>query len=360
MRTIANFTILPLLVLLAAGLTGLAPVRAGVAASVAPGDTTSQQWKAITPDAVNDLEPSLPVTRDGGPAILQAQLLLDRALFSPGVLDGRWGRNTETAVYWFQRSEGLDATGTVDKTTFRRLVELAGDRDLIQRHELTSKDVEGPFVSIPDDVYAQAEMDCLCYESLAEKLGERFHATPNLLERLNPGVDLNRLQAGDTIWVPSVERDRNDLERPVEQIIVSDGGNYVQAQDAEGRILYHFPSTLGSEYDPSPTGEYRVDAIAYDPTWHYQPELLDHVDDSEPDAILPPGPNNAVGLVWMDLSKPHYGIHGTDAPETIGYATSAGCVRLTNWDALFLADRIERGVPVSFIDTNRRANASLH
>jgi lipoprotein-anchoring transpeptidase ErfK/SrfK len=134
----------------------------------------------------------------------------------------------------------------------------------------------------------------------------------------------------------------------VAEIVVSDGGHFVHGVDASGRVIYHFPSTLGSEYAPSPDGEYRVTSIAHDPTWHYQPDLLTGEPDDRDDAVIAAGPNNPVGVVWMALSKPHYGIHGTSAPETIGYVTSHGCVRLTNWDARFLADHADAGVPVRF------------
>jgi lipoprotein-anchoring transpeptidase ErfK/SrfK len=139
----------------------------------------------------------------------------------------------------------------------------------------------------------------------------------------------------------------------VRRIVISVGGHYLHALDAAGNVLYHFPSTLGADYSPSPIGEYVVESITFMPDWHYQPALLPHVDPGDDDAIIPAGPNNDVGIVWMALSKPHYGIHGTRAPETIGYATSAGCVRLTNWDAAFLARRVPEGVPVEFSHTDR-------
>ncbi len=132
---------------------------------------------------------------------------------------------------------------------------------------------------------------------------------------------------------------------------MSGQGSFVHALDRAGRILYHFPSTLGSTYDPSPQGSFTITSVTEDPWWHFQPSILAHVPDDKPEARIPPGPNNAVGLVWMDLSAPHYGIHGTKSPETIGYATSAGCVRLTNWDALFLSRRVAKGTPVRFRDT---------
>jgi lipoprotein-anchoring transpeptidase ErfK/SrfK len=295
----------------------------------------------------------LPLHGDvAGPSVLRLQILLDRALFSPGAIDGRWGKNTEKAVYWLQRREGLPATGQVDERTFERLVELARrPEQLVREHRLTAKDVEGPFVSIPEDIYAQAELDCLCYESLTEKLSEMFHVTADVLRQLNPEVEMDQLTEGSTIRVPQVRDEWEGQVGQVARLVVSDEGSYVHAVDANGRIVYHFPSTLGSSYDPSPTGDHRVVSITEDPWWHYQPSILAHVDNSKPDARIPPGPNNAVGRVWMALSKPHYGIHGTKAPETIGYTSSAGCVRLTNWDAIFLSRRIDEGVPVEFRDT---------
>jgi lipoprotein-anchoring transpeptidase ErfK/SrfK len=320
--------------------------------AVDPGEasTSRERWEDIFAEAVNTGSTPLPLFGDvSGPSVLKVQVLLDRALFSPGIIDGHWGKNTEKAIYWFQQREGLRRTGRMDTATFERLVQVAGaPTELVRRHTLTAEDVEGPFVSIPDDIYEKAKLDCLCYESLSEKLGERFHASPALLRQLNPGRDLDRLGAGDRIQVPHVRDAGAGTGASIARLVVSADGHFVHALDADGRIVFHFPSTLGSTFDPSPEGEFRVTSITKEPWWHYQPAILAHVDDDEPDAKIPPGPNNAVGMVWMALSIPHYGIHGTSAPETIGYATSAGCVRLTNWDALFLADRISSGVRVEF------------
>lgn len=284
------------------------------------------------------------------------QTLLDRARFSPGIIDGAWGQNTEKAVYWLQRRENLPATGTVDRATLERLVALADAPEepdsLLGSHTLTEDDVAGPFVEIPDDVYAQAELDRMAYQSLGEKLGETFHAARSLLARLNPGSALDSLRAGATIRVPDV---RTGSEGPsVARIVISTGGRYLHAFDNQGRLAYHFPTTVGSSYDPSPSDTLEITGIALNPNWHYQPAILEGVDSSRDDAIVPAGPNNAVGTVWMALSKPHYGIHGTAHPETIGYVSSAGCVRLTNWDAERLADRASRGVTVAFRERDGR------
>jgi lipoprotein-anchoring transpeptidase ErfK/SrfK len=283
--------------------------------------------------------------------VLRVQTLLDRARFYPGVLDGEWGKNTEKAVWWFQTAQGLEPTGAVDSVTFDRLHRAAGEPlDTVVAHVLGEDDVAGPFVAIPADVYRQARLPCLCYESLAEKLAERFHTSVAALESLNPGVDLGALAAGDTVRAPAVDGPARD-PAPVTRVVVSGLGSYVHALDDGGRIVYHFPTTLGSQYDPSPLGVVSVVGVFLDPWFHYQPRLLAGVDKSKPDTHLPPGPNNLVGSVWIKLSEPHYGIHGTRDPAAIGYASSSGCVRLTNWNARLLAGEVGAGTEVEFRDT---------
>ncbi len=291
-----------------------------------------------------------------GPSVLRLQVMLDRAGFSPGQIDGRWGDNTELAVIWFQKARSLPATGIVNEATARALGQAAGTVPLVSTVTLSADAVAGPFAALPSDVYEKAKLDRLGYESLGEKLGERFHASPALLARLNDGVALDRLAAGDTLRVPNVRMSRSASE-PISRIVISGEAGYLHALAADGSILFHAPVTVGASYDPSPEGDFRVTAIARDPDWHYQPKILENVPDDQPEATLPGGPNNAVGAVWMALSKEHYGIHGTSAPGTIGYASSAGCVRLTNWDALALADMAEAGTPVRFRDVAGRAGA---
>lgn len=311
---------------------------------------SEERFEEMTPASINDAPMNLGLGAGSeGASVLRLQILLDRALFSPGIIDGHWGKNTEKALYWFQESQALPQTALLDEASFVRLAEAAaGPAELVGPHRLSEEDVAGPFVTIPEDIYEKAELDCLCYESLGEKLAEIFHTSPEVLRQLNPGIELDGLSAGDELQVPLVRNPEAAKGREIDEIVISASGFYVHALDPQGKIVMHFPTTLGSTFDPSPTGEHRVTSITRDPWWHYQPEILKHVDSSKPDAKIPPGPNNAVGAVWMALSIPHYGIHGTSAPETIGYTTSAGCVRLTNWDALFLADRIEKGVGVHF------------
>jgi lipoprotein-anchoring transpeptidase ErfK/SrfK len=311
-----------------------------------------EKWEQISAQAVNTLPQHVPLHGDvGGPSVLRTQILLDRALFSPGIMDGRWGKNTAEALYWFQHREGLPKTARLDSATFARLRQVAGNpRELVVRKTLTEDDVKGPFTPIPDDIYEHARLPCSCYESLSEKLSETYHATPDLLQKLNPGVELDGLKAGQQVYVPAVRDESAAGRGQVARLVVSGRGTYVHALDAGGRILYHFPSTLGGSYSPSPTGNFKVSGVTPDPSWHYQPDILVGVPDSEPDAMIPAGPNVAVGVVWIDLSEPHYGIHGTSEPQTIGYTSSNGCVRLTNWDVKFLSRHVQAGVPVEFRD----------
>jgi len=352
---------------------------------------TYADFERLSPAASDSALPAvrLPVSGEAqGPSVLYVQVLLDRSPFSPGILDGKWGKNTRKAVYWLQRTSALDPTGVVDSITFVRLVELAGrPESYVRTVQLTEEDVAGPFVEIPQDVHAQAELECMCYGSALEQVAERYHAAPELLESLNPGRALDSLSAGDSLRVPNVldgEQPamasigarsatidtagvagdtagrpagtagvaRSGMSRAgeVARIVISIDGFYLHALDEEGRLLYHFPTTVGSRYQPSPTGEFRVESVAFDPWFHWQPALFDEVPDTEEDERIPPGPNSPVGVVWIALSKDNYGIHGTTAPATTGYSTSHGCVRLTTWDARFLAERVHAGVPVVFRD----------
>lgn len=338
--------------------------------SFRPGVTTQQQgppgpeitvqfvhdvketFNGLDAAGINNAPVSVPIQGDiAGPSVLKTQVYLDRAHFSVGALDGRWGRNSAIAVWWYQRSHGLEATGAVDEATFRALAAAAGGVAAVESHALTDDDVKGPFVTIPEDVYEKEKLDCLCYESLHEKLAEQFHATMEFLERLNPDVKFSELTAGQSIVVPNVREemtaDRPDLVR----IVVSIRGNTLNGYDASGNVIFHAPTTLGSKYDPSPRETAAVKSIVHDPYFHYQPSLFHEVPDSDPEAHLKPGPNSPVGVVWIALSKPHFGIHGTGDPESIGYASSHGCVRLTNWDAAEAGHRVVPGVVVEFADT---------
>jgi hypothetical protein len=219
-----------------------ASMRYGGAGSAAR-DTVDDRWSAISPSAVNAAAVRSPISGDvSGPEVARIQILLDRAGFSPGIIDGRWGKNTEKAAYWFQRWDSVDATGTIDTATMRRLESLAGTDSLVRRYTLTSDDVSGPFKDIPDDIYAKASLDCMCYQSLEEKLAERFHTTPELLAKLNPDVDLSSVTAGTSLQIPAVLEAPSRDRGKVAEIVVSDGGHFVHGVDASGRVIYHFPT----------------------------------------------------------------------------------------------------------------------
>jgi len=307
----------------------------------------------LDPQAIDAMPVAVPITGDvSGPSVVKTQVYLDRLHFSVGVLDGRWGRNSAIATWWYQRSRDLEPTGAVDEATFRRLAGEAGAVPAIVVHPLTEDDVKGPFITMPEDVYDKAKLDCLCYETLTEKLAEKFHSSAEFLAILNPGVELNSLTAGQSINVPNVrEQTPKGGQRDIARIVVSIQGNTLDAFNAAGELVFHGPTTLGNKYDPSPREITQVARVAEAPRYHYQPKLFAEVHDSEPEANLQPGPNSPVGVIWTALKKPHFGIHGTADPDSIGYASSHGCVRLTNWDALEVGRRVAPGVPVEFLDT---------
>jgi lipoprotein-anchoring transpeptidase ErfK/SrfK len=328
--------------------------RAAAAANVKFVAGVKESFKGLDVNAINNAPVSVPIQGDvSGPSVLKTQVYLDRNNFSVGALDGRWGRNTGIALWWYQRSRGLPATGAVDEATFRALAGDAGSVPALTTYQITAEDLEGPFTKIPDDVYDQEKLDCLCYETAKEKLAERFHTTEEFLDVLNPDRDFGALKAGDSLNVPNVRpavtQDRPDIAR----VVVSIAGNTFNAFDSAGNLIFHAPTTLGSKFDPSPNETTTVKKVAHDPHFHYQPKLFHEVPDTEPEANLKPGPNSPVGVVWIALSKPHFGIHGTSSPDTIGYASSHGCVRLTNWDAKEVGHRISPNVNVEFVDTRK-------
>ena len=271
-------------------------------------------------------------------ARLRVQVLLDRAYFGPGEIDGRWGSNTERAIAAFQRSRDLDATGAMDEATWRALTADASPA-LIQ-YRLTAQDVAGPYTAVPDDMMAKAALPQLGFASLAESLGERFHASPALIAALNPGADLTR--EGTTVWVPNVQA---NAPAKAASVVVDKSDSSVLLRDAQDRVYARFPASTGSEHDPLPIGRWTIKGVARDPHFQYNPKLFWDADAGHAKAKIAPGPNNPVGVVWVDLSKDHYGIHGTPEPGKVGKTESHGCIRVTNWDATALAGAVGPGTP---------------
>ncbi|HKO55338.1 MAG TPA: L,D-transpeptidase [Thermoanaerobaculia bacterium] len=319
---------------------------------------TKESFKGLDLGQLDAAPILVPIRGDvSGPSVLKAQVYLDRADFSVGALDGRWGRNSAISTWWYQRAHGLESTGEMDEPTFRSLASTVGYAPALTRHTLTADDLKGPFVSIPEDVYDKEKLDCLCYESVREKLAEKFHTTEDFLDMLNPDVKFSELETGATLVVPNV-REPMTADRPdIAKVVVSLNGNTLNGFDASGRLIFHAPTTVGSKYDPSPNETVKVAKIVQDPHFHYQPTLFHEVPDSDPEAHLQPGPNSPVGVVWIALSKPHFGIHGTSDPDSIGYASSHGCVRLTNWDAEEASHRLAPNVEVEFKDTRKGSGA---
>jgi lipoprotein-anchoring transpeptidase ErfK/SrfK len=314
-----------------------------------------ETFKGLDLNAVNNAPVNVPITGDVlGPSVLRTQVLLDRAHFSVGAIDGRWGRNSAIAVWWWQRAHGIEATGDVDQATFRSIAAAGQNVPPLTTYTLTADDVKGPFVNVSKDVYDNEHLSCMCYESLREKLAEHFHSSQDFLDQLNPDVKFSELQAGATINVPNVRPPMTADQKDITKVVISIAGNSFNAFDAAGNMIFHAPSTLGAGYDPSPDETLHVVKIIPDPHFHYDPTLYHEVPDSMPDAHLSPGPNSPVGVVWIALSKEHYGVHGTNDPEAIGYASSHGCVRLTNWDASEVEHRISEGVEISFVDRRQK------
>ncbi|GLR48546.1 L,D-transpeptidase family protein [Sphingomonas astaxanthinifaciens] len=363
--------------LVAASVLSLALGAQAVAQPEAKAPKTAAQW--------------VPPGTAGSPidaTIFHAQVLLDVAGFPSGVIDGKKGMVFEQALRGFQQSKGLKQTGELDGPTRQAL--LQQDRRSTQLLELTDTDVGGPFVyPFPKKPEDQAKLKGLGYRNMLEKLAERFHTTPDTILALN-GPD-KLIGRGQKLVLPNIlpqSRDyagaiddkqsgllglyNVDATQPQGNFIVVDksegvlrvyqgevpAGAYSSEKnrgappkltDNPGKLVAQFPVTMGSTHDPLPLGKWKVPTFAFDPPFHYQPNLFwDAKDKSADDKMLPPGPNGPVGVAWLDLTKEHYGIHGTPAPETIGRAESHGCIRMSNWDVIRLSRMMKPGFTAIF------------
>jgi lipoprotein-anchoring transpeptidase ErfK/SrfK len=279
-------------------------------------------------------------------ATFKAEVLLDRLDISPGIIDGKTGENVGKAIAAFQRSRGLAVSGKLDRATWDKLCESTNAPALIA-YAITDDDVRGPFVSeIPRDLEGMARLTTLGYRSAVELLAEKFHTTEEMIRVLNPGKTIDH--AGTVITVPNVADGR-----PAGQVVrieVDKPAGAVRAFGRNGEVIAFYPASVGSREKPAPSGTYHVGRVVKEPTYHYDPKFQFKGVRTDRELTIAPGPNNPVGLVWIDLNKPTYGIHGTSRPEEIGKTGSHGCVRLTNWDALDLAKRVRKGTPVAFLD----------
>jgi lipoprotein-anchoring transpeptidase ErfK/SrfK len=270
--------------------------------------------------------------------VLQLQVLLDRAHSSPGEIDGRMGSNTQRAVARFQQMRRLPAAGAPTPETWDAL---GRDTEALVTYQLTEADVAGPFTPVPDDMMEKAKLERLAYSSPLEAIGERFHASPDLLRRLNPEASF--AQAGELLRVPNVHGE--PVRSRAARIVVDADRSSLAAYDGDGAVLASYPASTGSEHDPLPVGDWKVSGVVRNPPFFYNPDLFWDADESHAKARLPPGPNSPVGVVWIDLTREHFGIHGSPEPSQVGKTQSHGCVRLTNWDAEELAGLVEKGTP---------------
>lgn len=274
--------------------------------------------------------------------ILDAQVLLDRAGFSPGAIDGYGGSNTRRAVEAYQRATGIRVTGNVDTALLSALKQAHGAETLI-RYRISEGDAAGPFRPVPGGMEAMAELEALTYERASEALAERFHMSEELLTALNEQADLTK--AGTEILV--VCGGKPELGVKVARIEVDKANSVVRAFASDGELLATYPATVGSSAFPSPSGRMTVRALAPSPKYYFSPEGRNWGPDQN--LTIAAGPNNPVGSTWIDLSEEGYGIHGTPDPSLIGKTASHGCVRLTNWDAEELGKAVEPGTVVEFL-----------
>ena len=333
--------------------------------------------------------------------IMQAQVVLDRRGFGPGVVDGKMGMSTTNALRGYQEANGLTVTGKLDDATKQSL----SDYDRIPATRVVTIPASWgnqTYTDIPEDTAAKAKMKELGYKSLDERLAERFHTTVAVLKELNPngrpagastngaspspsgsasaspkptgsaspsanasGQTASFFKAGQQIRVPNIGADAISpgevsekswqqtlaslgvgTDQPkVDRIVVSKSKDTLRAYQGD-KLVALFTVSSGSSEFPLPLGEWKILGEAYNPPYSYDPEVLGKSEGKT--YKLPPGPNGPVGVVWIDLSKEHYGIHGTPDPETIGRAQSSGCVRLTNWDAARLAQMVNTNTDVLF------------
>ncbi len=321
---------------------------------------TAASINASAPNGRNDNDPSL---------IAKAEVLLDRDHFSPGEIDGMDGDNYRSAVRAFQQANSLPVTGILDADTWNALASNVSE-PVLKPYAIADADVAGPFdKQISVDLAQMAKLPGLSYTSPLAKLAEKFHMSKEFLRKLNPRADFER--PGEQIVVADVEAldlraGRDTLEaipptdtannnkgaagKSVATIVVDKPARNLRAYDKEGRLIAFYPTTVGSEEKPAPSGAFKVRGVVWNPDFHYDPKFAWKGVSAREKLTIRPGPNNPVGLVWIDLTAPSYGIHGTPEPTNIGKTESHGCIRLTNWSAVELAAMVRRGTVVKFED----------
>ena len=304
--------------------------------------TDAQQNWSI--DSINKSTWSGNLGRGQFPVYARAQVMLNNLHASPGAIDGKSGKNFLKALAAYQQIQALPVTGELDKQTWDSLLKNQKTA-AFGAYQITTEDIKGPYVkSIPRNYALQSKMRGLYYTRVTEMLGEKFHIDEDFLKQINPKVNFKKV--GETILVPIV---RNDLPQDIALIIAHKPARQLSLYNHLNQMVASFPATIGGSGTPSPKGTHKVIKVAPNPVYGYNPKNFVQGSNRKKLA-LPPGPNGPVGNIWIALSKPTFGIHGTPNPSLISKTASHGCVRLTNWDANDLGSKVQNGTVVKFLD----------